>query len=77
MSPLSPSDEAELRAMIPAMEAAWRSHDAGAYAAQFTPDAEHVNAYGMWWRGRAEIGEGWRIRYFQSTFVNPGVPHAR
>jgi uncharacterized protein (TIGR02246 family) len=124
------------------MEAAWRARDAEAYAGQFTEDAEHINAYGMWWRGRREIAEGigfalnvvyrdnpivardvsliplgedvalvqyrwrlnpyadpdgaqhddpegrvtqvvvrvargWRIRAFQSTFINPNIPRGR
>ena len=139
---LSPDDVASIKAMVPAMEVAWRTHDAAAYAGQFLPDAEHINAYGMWWRGRDEIeqgigfaltrvypdnpiaatdvtvsglsrtiavvqyrwrlrsyvdrdgttytdpqdrvtevlvrtGDGWRIRNFQSTFINPKVPQSR
>lgn len=139
---LSPDDVAWIKAMIPAMETAWRNHDAAAYAGQFTPDAEHINAYGMWWRGHDEIEQGigialtriypdnpiaasdvtvsalspaiavvqyrwrlrsyadpdgttyidpqgrvtevvvrtangWRIRNFQSTFINPKVPQSR
>ncbi|WP_260596601.1 SgcJ/EcaC family oxidoreductase [Sphingomonas endolithica] len=139
---LSSQDVAAIEAMVPAMAAAWRTHDAAAYARQFVPDAEHINAYGMWWRGRYEIEqgiafaltriyadnpivasdvtvsavtpkvailqyrwrlkpysdpdgtryadpqgrvtdvlvrtkEGWRIRNFQSTFINPKVPQPR
>lgn len=139
---LSQDDLIAIKAMVPAMEAAWRTHDAAAYANQFVPDAEHVNAYGMWWRGRAEVEQGialalnriypdnpivasdasvsavganvailqyrwrlkpysdndgtryadpqgrvtdvlvrtdkgWRIRNFQSTFINPNVPQSR
>ncbi|WP_161988968.1 SgcJ/EcaC family oxidoreductase [Sphingomonas glacialis] len=139
---LSQDDLTAIKAMVPAMEAAWRTHDAAAYAGQFVPDAEHVNAYGMWWRGRAEVEQGiafalsriypdnpivasdasvsavganvailqyrwrlkpysdpdgthyadpqgrvtdvvvrtdagWRIRNFQSTFINPNVPQPR
>jgi len=55
---LSTTDVAELENMVPAMEAAWRAGDAASYAAQFTADAEHVNAYGMWWHGRDEICNG-------------------
>jgi uncharacterized protein (TIGR02246 family) len=139
---LSPEDVAAIEAMVPAMEAAWRTHNAAAYVGQFVPDAEHINAYGMWWRGRDEIEQGiafaltriypdnpivasdvtvsavapkvavlqyrwrlkpysdpdgtryadpqgrvtdilvrtdggWRIRNFQSTFINPKVPQPR
>lgn len=138
----SSADEATLRGMVPDMEAAWQTGDAAAYSAQFISDADHVNAYGMWWRGRGEIAEGigfalnviyadnpisardvevtalgddqavvqyrwrlgpyadpdgtgyadpqgritqvlvrtsegWRIRFFQSTFINPNVPQSR
>ena len=138
----SSADETTLRAMVSDMEAAWRARDAGAYAGQFTADAEHINAYGMWWRGADEIAEGisfalnviypdnpisardvlvtpldddlavvqyrwrlspyadpdgtryadpggrvtqvlarapggWRIRFFQSTFINLSAPHTR
>lgn len=55
---LSPQDKAAIEAMVPAMEAAWRTHDTAAYAGQFVPDAEHINAYGMWWRGHDEIEQG-------------------
>ena len=55
---LPPEDIATIRAMVPAMELAWQSHNAAAYAAQFVSDAEHINAYGMWWRGRTEIEQG-------------------
>ncbi len=34
---------------------AWNAHDAAVIAAFFTDDAEFINAYGAWWRGRAEI----------------------
>ena len=139
---ISATDQASIRRMVVEMQQAWNAHDADAYAAQFTPDAEHVNAYGMWWRGRREIAEamqfvlsriyatnpisadqvlvqplaknvaivryrwrlqsytdpdgtrhenpqgrvtqvlvkhpeGWRIRTFQSTFINPNVRQVR
>jgi uncharacterized protein (TIGR02246 family) len=139
---LAESDRVALHAMVDDMESAWAARDAAAYAAQFTKDAEHINAYGMWWRGRREIEDGirfaleniypdnpiaadmvevtglstdiavvqyrrrlgpygdpdgkwyeepqgrvtdtlvrtpdgWRIRFFHSTFINPGVPQPR
>lgn len=139
---LSVSDVTQLKQLVDEMAQAWKRHDAEAYAAQFTDDAEHINAYGMWWRGRPEIASamkfvlnniyptnpistdqvsvqplskdvavvqyrwhlqtyvdpdgtrhenpqgritqvvvkqpaGWRIRYFQSTFINPNVRHTR
>ena len=139
---LSPDEILQLKQLVVEMAQAWKRHDADAYAAQFTDDAEHINAYGMWWRGRTEIASsmkfvlnkiypanpisadqvsvqslakdlavvqyrwqlrsytdpdgtrhenpqgritqvvvkepaGWRIRYFQSTFINPHVRHTR
>lgn len=58
---LARSDEAQLRQMVADMESAWKRRDAAAYAAQFTSDADHVNAYGMWWRGRPEIASSMRF----------------
>lgn len=49
------ADQTAIRASISEQAAAWNRHDARAYAALFTPDAEVVNVQGWWWRGRAEI----------------------
>lgn len=54
-------EEGALRHMVADMERAWKAHDADAYAAQFTDNAEHINAYGMWWRGRHEIAEAMKF----------------
>lgn len=64
-------EEAALRHMVADMERAWRARDAEAYAAQFTDDAEHINAYGMWWRGRREIAEAMK---FVLDRIYPGNP---
>ena len=56
-SSLSSKDVELLRAMVPAMAASWKAKDAKGYASQFAADAEHINAYGMWWQGRSEIAE--------------------
>jgi uncharacterized protein (TIGR02246 family) len=58
---ITASEEAALRHMVADMEKAWKARDADAYAAQFTDDAEHINAYGMWWRGRREIAEAMKF----------------
>ena len=71
--PLSISirEEAALRHMVADMERAWRAPDAEASAAQFTDDAEHINACGMWWRGRREIAEAMK---FVLDRIYPGNP---
>ena len=33
----------------------WNAHDAKAYSALFTEDADVVNVVGWWWKGRAEM----------------------
>ncbi|WP_317996269.1 SgcJ/EcaC family oxidoreductase [Vulcanimicrobium alpinum] len=49
-------DEAEIRSLVSKRQAdAWNRHDAKAYAALFTEDADVVNVVGWWWRGRSEI----------------------
>lgn len=68
---ISATDDASLRRMVVEMEHAWNAHDADAYAAQFTPDAEHVNAYGMWWRGRREIADAMRFVLGRIYPTNP------
>ena len=70
-SSLSAKDLALLKALVPAMEAAWRSRDARAYASQFTSDAEHINAYGMWWRGRHEIAQAMAFTLEKIYPTNP------
>lgn len=54
-------DDWALRSMVSDMAVAWKARDARAYADQFTADAEHINAYGMWWRGRGEIEQAIRV----------------
>lgn len=58
---VKPQIDIALRSMVSDMALAWKARDARAYANQFTTNAEHINAYGMWWRGRAEIEQGIRI----------------
>lgn len=48
-------DEAAVRAVVQAQQHDWNRHDARAFAALYTEDADVVNVQGWWWRGRAEI----------------------
>jgi uncharacterized protein (TIGR02246 family) len=40
-----------------AQASCWNRHDANAYAALFTPDADVVNVLGWHWKGRAQLAE--------------------
>ncbi len=42
-------------AVFAAYIAAWNAHDMKAFANLFSEDADYVNAYGDWWRGRDEL----------------------
>jgi uncharacterized protein (TIGR02246 family) len=48
-------DKNAIRAFIAGQADAWNRHDATAYAALFSADADVVNIQGWWWRGRAEL----------------------
>lgn len=48
-------DEAAIRQLETQQQEAWNGHDAKAYAALFTEDADCVNVLGWWWKGRPEI----------------------
>lgn len=49
------SDENAIRAIGARAVEAWNAHDMEAFADLFREDAEFVNVYGTWWRGRARI----------------------
>lgn len=49
------SDRAAIRAIEYDQGTAWNRHDAAAYAALFTPDADVVNVQGWWWKGQVEL----------------------
>ena len=49
------SDLAAIRAVEQQQAEAWNRHDAKAYAALFTEDADVVNVLGWWWKGRPEL----------------------
>ena len=48
-------DEADIRNVETRQQEAWNRHDAKAYAALFTEDADLVNVVGWRWKARAEI----------------------
>jgi uncharacterized protein (TIGR02246 family) len=49
------ADEAEIRRVAMRQGETWSRHDAKAYAALFTEDADVVNVVGWWWKGRDEL----------------------
>jgi uncharacterized protein (TIGR02246 family) len=53
-------DEGEVRALIDRLDRAWTSNDAGAYAAEFSADAEYVGPDGTHARGRDAIAAAYR-----------------
>jgi uncharacterized protein (TIGR02246 family) len=50
------TDEAAIRALLTATEAAWAAGDGDAYGSFFTSDASYVTYIGTVYRGAAEIG---------------------
>ena len=73
-------DAAPILTVIEAFVAAWNRHDTEAMAALFAPDADFVNAIGLWWRGRAEIEAGQRRTHatlFKASRVVAGEVHVR
>jgi uncharacterized protein (TIGR02246 family) len=48
-------DETEIRSVETQQAEAWNRHDAKAYAALFTEDADVVNVLGWWWKGRPQL----------------------
>jgi uncharacterized protein (TIGR02246 family) len=51
-------DEAEVRALVGRLEAAWNGVDAAAFAAEFRPDADFVNVRGDYHSGRDAVEHG-------------------
>jgi uncharacterized protein (TIGR02246 family) len=50
-------DDAGIGNVESAQAACWNRHDAQAYAALFTPDADVVNVLGWHWKGRPQLAE--------------------
>jgi uncharacterized protein (TIGR02246 family) len=48
-------DEKAIREMLGRLEARWNAHDVKAFMADFAEDADTVNRFGLWLKGRAEI----------------------
>ena len=61
--PAGARDESEIRQLQTRQQDAWNHHDAKAYAALFTDDADVVNVVGWWWKGRGEIERQLRAAY--------------
>ena len=51
-------DRANLERLVGELEAAWNTADSDAFAEGFAIDADFVNVYGMYARGRAAIAAG-------------------
>ena len=49
------SDQAAIRKLENQQAETWNRHDAKAYAALFTDDADVVNVLGWWWKGRPQL----------------------
>ena len=64
-----------VQAVEAAQATAWNHHDAKAYAALFSPDADVVNVLGWWWKSRAEL-EARLGRAFSGVF-RKSVLHIR
>ena len=52
------SDETAVRQIVQQVQDAWNAHDAKAFAAPFTTDADYVIVNGMLSKGRNEIEKG-------------------
>lgn len=48
-------DEVEIRKVEAQQAETWNHHDAKAYSALFTEDADVVNVLGWWWKGRPQL----------------------
>ncbi|HEY8602240.1 MAG TPA: SgcJ/EcaC family oxidoreductase [Thermomicrobiales bacterium] len=55
---LTQDDEVAIRALVAALVASWNAADGAGYAAWFTEDADFVNIYGLYVKGRAAIAAG-------------------
>ena len=51
----SDGDEAEIRALIQQLGEAWNKHDVKAFLARMADDADAVNRFGQWYRGRTQL----------------------
>lgn len=61
------TDRVRIQGQLAALERAWNSHDAGAFAAVFAEDADFVNVFGMPAKGRKAI-EDFHAPIFATMF---------
>ena len=70
-------DEAEIRGVETAFEAAWNHHDMHAFARICAEDADFVNVLGWWWKGRPQIeqkhAEAHAFMFRDSTLTHDDV----
>jgi uncharacterized protein (TIGR02246 family) len=64
--------EAAIRELLAAQARAWNEHDARAWAARFSDDAEFVNIMGTLFQGRAQI-EARHAELFRGVFAKSRV----
>ena len=64
--------EAAIRSLLADQASAWNRHDAHAWVAPFTEDAEFVNILGMLMQGRKQI-EARHVELFQGIFSKSRV----
>jgi uncharacterized protein (TIGR02246 family) len=65
---LSPADLDAILRVIAGLEKAWNNADGEDYALWFQEDAEFVNVYGMYARGRQQIAEG-HVMIFRTVYA--------
>jgi uncharacterized protein (TIGR02246 family) len=71
-SPAGGQGEATVRALLAEQSEAWNRHDARAWCAPFTEDAEFVNILGMLLKGRSQI-EQRHAELFQGIFAKSRI----
>jgi uncharacterized protein (TIGR02246 family) len=71
-------DAAAVAAIADAFLATWNTHDMQAFAALYADDADFVNVYGLWWRGRQAIEDAHaatHLTLFRASALSLAQPH--
>lgn len=55
MAAQSPSDDQAIRAVLKRFYDGWNAHDAEMMVSTYSEDMDHVNVFGEWHKGKAEI----------------------